>query len=98
MFGIRNRMFGGDMARITNGLLLVAIGVVHELFGLLAGAGMVAPAAGAPRRNLLAEIARDGVINAIETDALRSVFFWYFWFGLALLMLGGLIHRLERTK
>jgi hypothetical protein len=83
------------MTQITNGALLVGIGVVHSAFGLLTGAGLLAPPGGPPR-NLLAEIARDGVLGAIEPDPLRSVLFWFLFFGLLVMILGGLVHRIER--
>jgi hypothetical protein len=72
------------MRRVTNGMLLVAIGLVHQVFGLAVG------------RHILVAIARDGVVGAIEPDPLRSIFFWYFFLGLVVLVLGGLLHQLER--
>jgi hypothetical protein len=84
------------MRRLTNGMWLSAIGLVHQLFGLLSAAGLV-PIPGVGSRNLLLEIWRGGVIGTIESDATRSIFFWYFFFGLLLLMLGGVMHALERA-
>jgi uncharacterized protein DUF6463 len=84
------------MRRITNGMWLVVIGLVHEAVGLLTAAGII-PIPGAGRRNLLVEIARGGVIGSIEPDPVRSIFFWYLFFGAAVLILGGLMHQLERA-
>jgi hypothetical protein len=84
------------MKRITNGALVMAIGGLHEVVGLLTGAGLIAPP-GAPRRNLLGEIAREGFVGAVERDPTRNVFFWFFFFGLVLLLLGWLMHAVERS-
>jgi hypothetical protein len=83
------------MRHVTNGTWLSAIGAVHQLFGLILAAGLV-PIPGVGTRNLLFEVVRGGVIGAIEPDPMRSIFFWYFFFGILLLILGGVMHALER--
>lgn len=80
--------------KLTNGSLVLGIGTLHELTCLLAGAGVIAPP-GAPPRNLFAEIAREGLLGAIAQDPLRLALFWSACFGLALLLLGSLMHSLE---
>jgi hypothetical protein len=79
---------------MTNGALLFAIGVGHELIGLLAMVGVNNPWG---HRNVLAEIGRAGVIGGIGVDPVRAALFWFFFFGLVLLMLGSLLHGLERA-
>lgn len=78
----------------TPGKVVVAIGALHEAVGLAAGAGAM-PMPGAGQRNLLAELVRAGVVGAVEPDPIRQVFFWYFFFGLLLLMWGWLLDRWE---
>jgi hypothetical protein len=80
-------------AKVTSGALLVGIGLGHQLIGVLAGTGVVAlPGAGA--RHLLAEIAHGAAVTA---DPLRVALFWFLFFGFLLLMVGGLLHQLERA-
>ena len=78
-----------------NGILLIAIGFIHQILGLVMACGLIAPPQGPPR-NLLAEMARAGVIGSVEPDPMRMTFFWYFSFGLAILILGALMRSLER--
>jgi hypothetical protein len=78
----------------SNGSLVLAIGTLHELTCVLAGAGLIAPPGAAPR-NLFAEIARDGFVGAVAQDPLRLALFWSACFGLALLLLGSLMRSLE---
>lgn len=80
--------------RGTPGKALLLIGVVHEAVGVAAGVGALAPPDGPPR-NLFAEILAAGVVGAIEVDRLRTVLFWYVFFGLVLLMLGWALDRWE---
>jgi hypothetical protein len=81
--------------RITNGALLIGIGVGHQLIGLAAGSGLVA-LPGAGRRSLIAEIAREGAVGAITADPARVALFWFLFFGFLLLVLGALVQGLER--
>jgi hypothetical protein len=84
------------MKRVTHGGWLFAIGLVHQLFGLLAGLGLLAAPDGT-RRNLYAEIAHDGLIGAVERDPMRSALFWFLAFGFLLLILGSALHTVERA-
>jgi hypothetical protein len=80
--------------RGTAGKVLLLIGALHEAIGVAAGAGAIAMPGSAPR-NLFGEIAAAGVVGAIEGDRVRTVLFWYLFFGLALLMLGWALDRWE---
>jgi hypothetical protein len=80
--------------RWSIGRTIVAIGALHEAVGLAGGLGVI-PMPGVGRRSVVREIVDGGVIGAIEPDPVRQTFFWYFFFGLALLMLGGLLDRWE---
>lgn len=78
------------MTRSHNGLYLIAIGSLHQLVGLLIAAGLV----GTPEsqgRNVLAELVRGGLAD----DPLRIAFFWFFFFGFLLLVLGSLVRSAE---
>jgi hypothetical protein len=80
--------------RATPGKLLLGIGALHEAVGVAAGLGAIAPPDG-PARNLFREILAAGVVGAVEADRLRTVLFWYLFFGLLLLMLGWALDRWE---
>jgi hypothetical protein len=82
---------------LTPGKTMLATGVLHELVGLLVGLGIVSPSGGLGR-NLVLEIARDGFVGAVEVDAQRQAFFWYFFFGLLLMSLGWLMDHLETPE
>lgn len=83
-----------SQGRWSPGNALFAIGVLHEAVGLAGGAGVVAMPGG-DRRNLFAELARAGVVGAVEPDPARQILFWYLFFGLLLLVLGRALHRWE---
>jgi hypothetical protein len=80
--------------RGTPGKALLLIGALHEAVGIAAGVGALPPPDGPPR-NLFREIIAAGVVAAIESDRLRTVLFWYLFFGLVLLMLGWTLDRWE---
>ena len=80
--------------KLTNGSLLLAIGSLHELLCLLAGAGIIAPP-GAQARNLFAEVARNGLLGGVAHDPVTLALFWSAFFGLAMLLLGSLMHTVE---
>jgi hypothetical protein len=82
------------MAKLTNGKLLVSIGVVHTLFGITFGAGVAGPLAG---RNLFAEVVAGGVVGTIDSDPWRGLVFWFLFFGFMAMLLGQLMHRMERA-
>ena len=81
------------MRRITSGQLLIATGVLHQAVGLLGGLGIGEELGG---RNLFAELARGGVVDSIGSDFARMAWFWFLITGFVLLMLGGLVHTIER--
>ncbi len=84
--------------RVTSGFMLFSIGVIHNLMGLALGLGLFkGPTNALAGRQLIPEIVRDGVVGAFETDPWRMVLFWFLFFGLQTMILGWLVHRLERA-
>lgn len=81
------------MNKLSNGRLLVAIGVIHTVFGIAAGVGWAGPS---PGRNLFSEIAGAGLVGAIDPDPWRMTVFWFLWFGFMTMVLGQVMHTLER--
>lgn len=77
----------------TTGQLLIAVGVIHNLFGLVAGLIQVP----GTKRKLFAEIINMGVFNSIDPDPMRMALFWFIWFGWAIILCGMGMHHLERT-
>lgn len=65
------------------GLQLVAIGVLHNLVGLVLAAG--------PLRAIVA----DGFFDAVGHETDRMAAFWFVWFGWMLMLLGGAMRALE---
>jgi Family of unknown function (DUF6463) len=88
-----------EKPRVTNGLLLLSIGVIHNLLGLAVGLGLpgVTPASLGGRR-LLAEIASEGMFGSVEPDLWRMLLFWFLFFGFAIMILGFSLHRTERAR
>jgi hypothetical protein len=85
-------------SKVTNGSLLFAIGLLHNLFVGTIGIGL--PGIG-PRtlagRHLFAEMLSDGLIGSIGSDPWRSTVFWSLMFGGMTMILGWCIHGLERA-
>jgi len=84
--------------RVTNGLLFLGIGTVHNLLGIAAGLaipGLTPPGLGG--RRLLVEIFSQGLFGAVEPDPMRMVLFWFLFFGLLAMTLGWFLHRMERA-
>jgi hypothetical protein len=79
----------------TSGSLLVATGILHNAVGLLLGFGLVDPP-GAGARNLVAEMVAAGVWNSVEPDPWRMTFFWFEFVGALAIVLGALMHGLEK--
>lgn len=61
------------------GRLVMAIAVIHFLFGFWFG------------RTTLAAIARDGFWNAVDPDPRRQLVFWFVTFSIPFFFLGGLL-------
>lgn len=80
------------------GLWLLGIGVLHNLIGALI-AGRVVPDPGlekhAGSRNLLWELGSQGLQGDGALDPLRLAFFWFLFFGLALMLCGLAVRSLE---
>ncbi len=84
--------------RITSGLLLFSIGVIHNLVGIAVGVGLsgTTPRALAGRK-LFSEIISDGIVGAIDPDPWRGALFWFLFFGFVTMILGWFIHLMERA-
>jgi hypothetical protein len=65
------------------GLQLVAIGVLHNVVGLLLG-----------QEQVLAILA-GGYVGAVEGAFDRMAIFWFLWFGWMLMLLGGAVRAIE---
>lgn len=83
--------------RITAGAILVAIGLLHQLVGTIAGLGLLGPLPGMQPSAPLLDIARDGVFSAVEPHPARVMVFWFLMAGFLLVFLGWLAHRMERA-
>jgi hypothetical protein len=84
------------MSRITNGRLLLGIGVLHNAVGFILGMGWV-KAPGLDGQRVLPAIAADGLVGAIDGHPWRVALFWFMFFGFAVLMAGALMDRIERA-
>lgn len=65
------------------GRAIVGIGVVHTLFGLWF------------MRGTLRELLHEGLFNTVHGQPTREATFWFLFTGLALVVLGALVHWLE---
>lgn len=79
--------------RFTPGLSTIAIGVLHQIFGVSAGLGLLSSKPSSPRP--LADLWRSGVIGQAEADPLRMAVVWFLLFGFLLIFSGMVLHRLE---
>jgi len=83
------------MRYVTSGALLGWIGILHNAVGLVMGLGVIS-LEGHEGRAPLVEIVRAGVVNGVEPDPLRSLFFWFVFFGWVAILLGTLMSWVER--
>jgi len=68
------------------GKSIVAIGIVHSIFGLGMG------------HAILADMVREGLFNTVVAQFDRNAAFWFLYTGFALLLLGALVDWCEKTK
>lgn len=70
------------------GKTLVVIGVAHSIVGLITF------------HPVLVSMLREGLVNtmALGQDPEREAAFWYFYSGFALMIVGGLVDRIERSE
>jgi len=80
---------------VSSGALLGSIGILHNVVGVIMGLGVIS-LEGHEGRAPLAEIASAGVVNGVEPDLLRSLFFWFVFFGWLAILLGALMSWVER--
>lgn len=59
-----------------SGYMLAATGIIHTLTGFIMG------------KDIYAEIIKDGIFNSIDMDYTRGFAFWFFIFGLLLIISG----------
>ncbi|MDP2272478.1 MAG: DUF6463 family protein [Archangium sp.] len=81
---------------MTAGLLVVAIGVIHQLVGLLTGLGWM-PGPGGATSAPLVDLVRAGFVGQAEGDPLRMALVWFLLFGFMMILTGVALHRLERS-
>ncbi len=65
------------------GRSIVAIGLLHTVFGLVGF------------RNILAMLLRDGIFNTVNGQPDREMAFWFIFFGFLLIVFGALIDWCE---
>ncbi|MBM3783518.1 MAG: hypothetical protein FJW30_04110 [Acidobacteria bacterium] len=73
----------GAYGRVTPGVSLVAIGVIHQAVGVALGRGE------------LIALWRAGVVDQAEANPMRMALVWFLLFGFALIFAGWVTHRLE---
>ncbi len=74
------------MKSVTPGLLVIAMGIVHNLVGIAVG------------YEFIADIFRDGFFAAVRDDQpWRNAIFWFEIFGIGLMVLGLSWHETERS-
>jgi hypothetical protein len=66
------------------GRALIAVGVIHTLFGLVSF------------RGTLGQLVSEGLWNTVHGQPEREYAFWFLVTGLMLLLFGGLVHSNER--
>ena len=66
------------------GRALIAVGVIHTLFGLVGF------------RSTLGQLVSEGLWNTVHGQPVREYAFWFIVTGLMLMLFGGLVHANER--
>ena len=74
------------MTRPWVGRALMAVGVIHTLFGLFGF------------RRTFGELLAEGLWNTVNGQLKREFAFWFVLCGLVLVLLGALVHTIERTR
>ncbi len=82
--------------RVTAGLVVIAIGVLHQLVGLMTGLGWM-PGPGGATSAPLVDLVRAGFVGQAEGDPLRLALVWFLLFGFMMILTGAVLHRLERS-
>lgn len=77
--------YGRPAATLTPGVLIIGIGVLHQLVGLVMG------------RAVLVDLVRAGVVGQVDHDPLRAAIVWFLFFGFLLIFTGVVLHRLEAS-
>lgn len=74
----------------------MAIGLLHQIVGIAIGLGLGPVISGSAAAPLL-DLWHAGVIGQAEQDPLRIAIVWFLMFGFLLILLGMVLHRLERS-
>lgn len=80
---------------LTTGMWLLIIGIIHNLVGLIAGFYGL-PEGDLSGRSPIAEIVDLGIFNSIDPDPLRALWFWFIWFGWAVMFAAWALHLFEK--
>ena len=81
---------------VSVGSVVMAIGLLHQVVGVLFGIGALPAAENIAASTPLLDIARDGFVGAIEPHTTRMVFFWFVMTGFSMITTGWLAHTLEQ--
>ena len=81
------------MKPLTSGLVLAAIGVLHNTIGAAVGLAYMAD----PLGDVVPHF-RDIWRFGVESTAMRMAIFWFMAFGFVLMLLGWVLHQLERQQ
>ncbi len=72
---------------LRSSALMIGTAIIHNVFGLLLGLGLVPPPEGPPR-NLVGEMLAEGLLGTAAADPLRMTFFWFEFSGALFFLLG----------
>jgi len=84
--------------KITNGILLIIIGIIHSLTVVLPENGRQFIKASHSYFYKIGEGMKELPIESGKMDLEMMTFFWFFYFGLLLIPLGLLVHSIEKNK
>lgn len=88
--------YGETKRAVSVGSLIVAIGLLHQVVGVLFGVGALPASESIAVATPLLDIARDGFVGAIEPHTTRMVFFWFVMTGFSMITTGWLAHTVEQ--
>ena len=87
------------LKQITNGILLILIGLLHTSLAVSPEGGGVQFLSAAKSHFFNISAGRDELpLEVGKTDFETLAFFWFFYFGLLLIPLGLLVHFIEKNK
>lgn len=87
------------LKKITNGILLILIGLLHTSLAVSPEGGGAQFLSAAKSHFFNISAGRDELpLEVGKTDLETLAFFWFFYFGLLLIPLGLLVHSIEKNK